>query len=81
MIDLSSVEDVRALQSNLRVVFGTEQGKEVMTFLEQLCGWFDFEQIETNMILIGHGRRQVLATIKTLLDKKPDEIVALSHKE
>ena len=81
MTDLSKIEDVRALQSNLRVSLATNAGKEVITFLEEICGWYDFSETDQNMILIKHGKRQVLATIKTLLKLNPEQIVALSTKE
>ena len=81
MIDLKDLKEVKSLQSNMRVVFGSEHGKEVMKFLEQLCGWFDFSQTDPNLILIQHGKRQVLATIKTLLDVNSEQIVALTQLE
>ena len=81
MIDLTNMQDVRTLQMNLRASLGTDAGKEVMTFLEELCFWYDFKETDTNLTLIGNGRRQVLATIKTLLEKSPEEIVVLAKKE
>ena len=81
MIDLKSRDDVAGLQSNLRASLDTPQGKEVIKFLEEICGWYDFMETDPNMILIKHGKRQVLATIKTLLKLNPDQIVALAKKE
>lgn len=80
-INLSDPEQVKALQSNLRASLDSPQGKEVITFLEEICGWYDFSQTDPNSILINHGKRQVLATIKTLLRLNPDQIVALTQKE
>lgn len=80
MINLSNIEDVKALQSNFRASLDTPQGKEVMVFLEQICGWYDFQEREQNTILINHGKRQILATIKTLLRLKPEEIVAITEE-
>ena len=81
MINLSNLDDVRMLQSNLRASIDTPQGKEVVLFLEEICGWYDFSETDPDMILIKHGKRQVLATIKTLLKLNPEQIVALSNKE
>lgn len=81
MIDLGNVEEVRGLQSNLRASLGSPEGKEVIKFLEEICGWYDFNEVDPNMILIKHGKRQVLATIKTLLRLNPEQIVALTNKE
>lgn len=79
-MNLENVEEVKALQANLRVVFESVQGKDVITFLEEICGWYDFKDTDTNVILIKQGKRQVLATIKTLLRLTPEQIVALKKE-
>jgi len=81
MTDLKSIVAVKALQSNLRASLDTPQGKEVIVFLEEICGWYDFEETDPNMILIKHGKRAVLATIKTLLELTPDQIVAVAQQK
>lgn len=81
MINLSKIEDVQVLQSNLRASMDTPQGKEVIAFLEQICGWYDFSETDRNLILINHGKRQVLASIKTLLKCNPEQIVQLTKEE
>jgi len=81
MIDLKDIEQVKALQSNLRSSLDTPQGKEIVKFLEDICGWYDFSEIDPNLIQIKHGKRQVLATIKTLLRLNPEQIVAIAQKE
>ena len=80
MIDLTKLDDVKALQSNLRTSLETASGKEVMKFLEQICGWYDFMETDKDKILIGHGKRQIIATLKTLIDKKAEEVVALARE-
>ena len=81
MIDLLNIDEVKALQSNLKASLDTPQGKEIIVFLEGVCGWYDFNEIDPDKILINHGKRQVLATIKTLLRLSPDQIVALTKQE
>ena len=81
MTQLNDIEYVKGLKSNLRASLDTDSGKEVIKFLEDLCGWYDFNDIDPNTILIKHGKRQVLATIKTLLKLNPDQIVAISNNE
>lgn len=81
MIDLTNLDEVRGLQSNLRATLDTPAGKEVIKFLEELCGWYDFIETDPDTILIKHGKRQVLATIKTLLKLTPEQIVAFIEKE
>ena len=78
MIDLTKIDQVKALQSNLRASLETAPGKEVMKFIEQISGWYDFAQTDPNQILVGHGKRQICATLKTLIEKKPEEIVAIA---
>ena len=81
MIDLTNYAYVQTLKGNLRGTLETEPGKEVMKFLEELCGWYDFNETDPNNILIGHGKRQVLATIKTLLELTTEQIVAISKEK
>jgi len=75
---LTNIDYVKGLKSNLRASLETEQGKEVIKFLEDLCGWYDFNEIDPNKILVAHGKRQVLATIKTLLNLNAEQIVAIA---
>lgn len=81
MTDLTNINDVKGLQSNLRATLDTPQGKEVMKYLEELCGWYDFSETDETIILIKTGRRQMLATLKTLLECTPEQVVAVSQKE
>lgn len=78
MIDLTNLSDVSDLKKNLRASLDTDAGKEVIKFLEQLCGWYDFKEEHPDKVLVAHGKRQVLATIKTLLKLTPEQIVALT---
>ncbi len=80
MIDLKNIEDVKVLQSTLRTTFDSVQGKEVVKFLEQICGWYDFSAVDPNLILMQHGKRQVLATIKTLLETTAEQVVQLTKE-
>ena len=81
--DLTDIEYVKALQSNLRVVFESPPGKEVITFLESACGWYQsiFDPVNRDLCLINDGKRQVLATIKTLIELKPEQIVAMAKEK
>ena len=81
MTNLKDLDDVKALQSNLRASLDTPQGKEVITFLEEICGWYDFNEFDPDIILMKHGKRQVLATIKTLLKLSAEQIVAVANQE
>lgn len=79
MTNLGNLQEVQGLQASMRIL-ETPQGKEVMKFLEEICGWYDFAEADPNLILIKHGKRQVLATLKTLLEQKAEVIVALTKE-
>ena len=77
MRDLSKLDDVKALQSDLRATFDTPQGREVMKFLEDSCGWYTsvFDPVNRDVTLVNDGRRQVVSTLKTLLRLQADDVV------
>ena len=77
--DLKDIEYVKALQSNLHVMFDGSPGKEVMLFLEDAVGYHAsvYDPASRENTWIQDGKRQVLATLKTLLKEKPETIVAM----
>jgi hypothetical protein len=77
---LTDIEYVKGLQSNLRASLDGPPGKEVIKFLENACGWYQsvFDPSNRDLCLINDGKRQVLATIKTLLKLTPEEIVRMA---
>ena len=83
MIDLTNIKDVRILQGQIQTVFDSPQGREVMKFLEESCGWYEsvFDPIDKDRVLINAGRREVLATLKTLLEHPPEHIVAMAQQK
>lgn len=83
MIDLTNRDMVAGLKANLHATFDTPQGKEVIKFLELSCCWYQsiFIPGSPDMTLINDGKRQVLATIKTLLELTPDQIVQLAKQK
>lgn len=83
MIDLTKTRDAKALSGNVRAVFDTPAGKEVMAFLEEACGWYEsiFDPDNKDRILINAGRREVVATLKTLMRLSPEQITALAKQK
>jgi len=75
-------EDVRALKSNVHATFDTPQGTEVMKFLEKSCSWYHSVWVPGNpdLTLINDGKRQVVATIKTILECSPDQLEAIINQ-
>lgn len=78
MINLSDPKEVKAIQAALRIV--PISHRDNMEFLEQLCGWYDFQEKDPTQILINHGKRQVLATLKTLLELTPEQVAQISQQ-
>jgi hypothetical protein len=79
-MDLTKIEDVASLKSSFHATFDTPQGKDVMLFLEKTCCWYQSVWTPGNpdMTLINDGKRQVLATIKTILTYSPEQIHQLT---
>lgn len=80
---LTSIDDVKGLQSNLHIVFDSPQGKEVMRWLEEAVGYDAsvYDPLSRENTWVQDGKRQVVATIKTLLKHKADEIVSLAKNK
>lgn len=81
MIDLTRLDHVKKIQSDLRSVFDSPAGHQVMEFLEEICGWYDFNREDPNAVLIAHGKRQVLASIKTLLKHSAEDIQTIVRQQ
>ena len=83
MIDYTDKNQISSLKSNMHAVFDTPQGKEVMAFLEQSCGWYQsiFDPSTPELTLINDGKRQVIATIKTILTLSPEQITILAKQK
>ena len=74
---------VAGLKSNMHACFDSPQGKEVMKFLENSCCWYRsvWEPSSPELTLINDGKRQVVATIKTILELSPGQISALAQQK
>ena len=73
-----------ALKSNMHATFDSPQGKEVIRYLEQSCGWYRSiytAGADRDEALINDGKRQVIATIKSILMLTPDQIAAIAEGE
>jgi len=74
---------VKGLKANMHAVFDSPQGKEIMKFMEVTCCWYRsvYAPDAPDMTLINDGKRQVIATIKTILECTPDQIMALTKQK
>ena len=76
MSNLADIKELNKVHSNINATFNTAQGKEVLEFLEEACGWYEsiYDPVNRDRTLINAGRREVVATIKTFLKHSPDEL-------
>jgi hypothetical protein len=83
MKDLTNINYVKGLQSNLRASLDTPQGKEVMLFLEELVGYdmSIFDPTSKENTWVRDGGRQLVATIRTLLKQSAEDIVLLAKEK
>lgn len=81
-MNLGDIDYVIGLKSNLHATFGTEQGKEAMKFMETIGSWYPnaFDSMDTNAIIARDANRRMIGTIKTILELKPEQIVALANQ-
>ena len=81
-MDMTNEKYVAELKSSMHTLFDSPQGADVMRFLELSCCWYKsiYEPGNPDMTLINDGKRQVIATIKTILELSPQQIVALAKR-
>ena len=77
--EIYDIEKVRVLKSNFHTAFETPQGKEVIEFLENACHWYQscIDEHNPELTYVNDGKRQVLATIKTILECSPEQLLSL----
>ena len=76
MIDLTDPTNVKAIKDTLQTL--PIWHKDNMEFIEQICGWYDFHETNPEIIIMNHGKRQVLATIKTILELTPEQVAYIA---
>jgi hypothetical protein len=81
-MDMTNLDEIKALQSNLIATFETPQGKSVMAYIEKIGSWYPrmSDSGETNEIIARDANRRLIGTIKTMMTLTPDQIAALSKE-
>ena len=76
-------DEAAALKSNILATFESPQGKETMKFIEKIGRWFPnvTDSNETNDIIARDAMRQLIGTLKTIMELSPEQIVALANME
>jgi hypothetical protein len=79
-MDMTNLNEVKVLHSSIRTIFDMPQGKDLLAFLEEACGWYEsiFDPADKDRILVNAGRREVVATLHTFLRFTPEQIVAMA---
>lgn len=77
-VNLTDIKYVKQLKSDLEQAFLQERGERLTEYLEELVGYHRsvYDPQSTELTLINDGKRQVLATIKTVMRLSPTEVVA-----
>ena len=78
MIDFKDPKQIKSIKDTLQTL--PIWHRDNMDFLEQICGWYDFSQTDPTQILINHGKRQVLATLKTILELTPEQVAHIAQQ-
>ena len=75
-----TIDEARALKSNVHATFESPSGKEVMKYLEKIGSWYPTvsDSNDTNDIIARDANRRLLGTIKTILILSPEQINLLS---
>ena len=79
-MNLTDLDYVKGVVSNMRATFSTPQGEEVMKFLEEAVGFYGtmFDPAHRDLVLINDGKRQIVSTIKSFIKLTPEQIVAMA---
>ena len=82
MIDLTDIDQVKELKSNLHATFDSPQGQDAMAFIEQIGRWTPtiMDSMETNDIIARDANRRLVGTIKTILLCNAEQIVAAAQQ-
>lgn len=82
-MNLNDYNTAKGVKANFHATFDTPQGQEVMAFLEATCCWRQsvWSPQNPDMTLINDGKRQVVATIKSILELSPEQIVAIANQQ
>jgi len=75
-------DEAIALKSNIHATFDSPQGKEVMRYMERIGSWYPkiYDSMDTNDIVSRDANRRLIGTIKTIMELKPEQIVALMEE-
>lgn len=81
-MNLTDKDYVRKLKSNVHATFESPHGQEVMKFLEATCCWYQsiYDPNAPEMALVNDGKRQVIATLKTIMELTTEQLVVLAQK-
>lgn len=78
-----TIDEAKALKANVYATFNSPQGQETMKFIEKIGRWFPttLDSNETNDIIARDAMRQLIGTLKTIIELTPEQIVVLTNKE
>ena len=76
-----NLEQARVLKQNVCATFDSPQGKETMKFIEEIGSWYPHlkDLNDTNSIVARDANRKLIATLKTISNLTPEQIVYLTE--
>ena len=74
-----TVEEIKALKANVHATFDTPHGQETMAFIEAVGGWTPTiaDSNETNDIIARDANRQLIGTLKTIMQCNAEQLATL----
>ena len=76
-----TLDDAKALKMNIHATFESPQGQETMKFIEKIGSWYPSikDSNETNSIIARDANRKLIATLKTILNLTPEQMVYITE--
>jgi len=78
-----TVNEAKALKSNIHACFDSAPGKEVMLYIEKIGGWYPSyaDSNETNDIIARDANRRLIGTLKSIMMLTPEQIATLTEED
>ena len=77
-----TLEQAQALKQNIHATFDSPHGQETMKFIEKIGSWYPHmkDLNDTNSIVARDANRKLIATLKTISNLTPEQIVYLTEE-
>ena len=82
-MNLTKIEEIRALKQNVHATFESPQGKETMKFIEKIGSWFPNmnDSGDTNEIIARDANRRLIGTLKSIMELSAEQIFQMTKED